>query len=132
MAMLYINGQSNSVTVQKNVPFTVKITGMSGYVYLEDSNPIPDVDLWQGDVGNSGSFSFQLTINANKTLNLVAFSRCIGDLICLQQTNPVVVIVGEGSIPPTEQITESIKWVAYIVIAVVLIMIFREYKSLSR
>ena len=132
MAMLYINGQSDSVTIQKNVPFTVNITGMSGYVYLEDSNPVPDVDLWAGNVGSSGSFSFQLTINAHKTLNLVAFSRCIGDLICLQQTNPVVVIVGEGSTTPIEKAAESIKWVAYIVIAVVLIMIFREYKSLSR
>jgi len=132
MAMLYINGQSNSVTVQKNVLFTVKITGMSGYVYLEDSNPIPDEDIWQGDVGNSGSFSFQLTMNANRTMNLVAFSKCIGDFVCLQQSNPVRVIVGEGSITPTEQVAESIKWVAYIIIAVVLIMIFREYKSFTR
>jgi len=130
--MLYINGQSNSVTVQKNVLFAVKITGMSGYVYLEDSNPIPDEDIWQGDVGNSGSFSFQLIMNANRTMNLVAFSKCIGDFVCLQQSNPVHVIVGEGSIPPTEQITESIKWIAYIVIAVVIIMIFREYKSFTR
>jgi len=130
--MLLVNGQSNTVTVQRGVPFTVTITGTSGNIRVDDVNPIPDEQLWNGDVGTSGTFSFQLTINADKTMKLFAYGWCFGD-VCLQQSNPVYVTVGGGGDdPPIKQIVNYLKWIPYIIIAVVLFMIYKEYKSVSR
>ena len=129
--MLLVNGQSNIVSVQKGVPFTVTITGTSGNIRVDDVNPVPDEQLWNGDVGTSGSFSFQLTINADRNMKLFAYGWCFGD-VCLQQSNTVYVTVGGGSTPPIDKIVDTLKWIPYIVIAVILFMIYKEYKSLSR
>jgi hypothetical protein len=95
---LTVNDQKGSVSVAKNTPFTIKVTGANTgeIVDIKNISSTPDILLANGDADVSGYYETSLSFDTDTTFDIQALQGC-GVLVCTKNSNIISLKVGAGA-----------------------------------